>query len=102
MRHEVDPRRNVVDIHEEIFPPECLGQPVVQSTGDADRIFSAVIDENRTGHGPYRVLEKLQILTQDQSDHYELVHRVQFAGLAANGYEGWVKAGQLSTPAGPD
>ncbi|HET7384859.1 MAG TPA: hypothetical protein VFJ59_20040, partial [Pseudolabrys sp.] len=62
--------------------PECLGQPVVQSTGDANRIFSAVIDENRTGHGPYRVLEKFQILTQDQSNHYELVHRVQFAGLA--------------------
>ena len=48
--YEVDPSRNMVDIHEEIFSPEALGKSIVQPTSGADRIVSAVIDENLTGH----------------------------------------------------
>jgi hypothetical protein len=50
MIYEVDPRRNMVDVHKESFPPECLGKSIVQPTGHADRIVSAVIDENPSHH----------------------------------------------------
>src|SRR5262245_44149699 len=50
MSYEVDPRRNMVDIHEEIFPPETLGQSVVEPTGHGGCIVSAVIDENPGHH----------------------------------------------------
>ncbi len=51
MRYEINAGRNVVDVHENIFASKCLRQSIVQSTGSTDRIFSAVIYENRT-HGP--------------------------------------------------
>jgi len=51
MHHEVDPGRNVIDIHEDIILPECLSQSVVQPTSGAHRIFSAVIYENLIRHG---------------------------------------------------
>jgi hypothetical protein len=35
MIYEVDARRDMVDIHEEVFPPETLGEPIVQPTGRA-------------------------------------------------------------------
>jgi hypothetical protein len=50
MRHEIDPGRNVVDIHEELIAAEGLCEPVIQPTSHADRIISAVIDENLTSH----------------------------------------------------
>src|SRR3974390_1951549 len=31
--YKIDPRRNVVDIHKEIFPTKTLGKSVVQPTG---------------------------------------------------------------------
>jgi hypothetical protein len=30
---EVDPSRNVVDVHKQVLTPERLGEPVVQPTG---------------------------------------------------------------------
>ena len=36
MNHEVDPSRNVVDVHEQASMPKRLRQPVVQSTGRGD------------------------------------------------------------------
>src|SRR5262245_26280893 len=54
MSYEVDPRRNMIDIHEEIFPPETLGKSIVQPTGRAGRIVSAVIDENPSHHHHHR------------------------------------------------
>jgi hypothetical protein len=46
MSYEVDPRRNMVDIHEESFSPETLAKSIVQPTGRGGRILSPVIDEN--------------------------------------------------------
>jgi len=40
----------VVDVHKQVIAPERLGEPIVQPTGRADRIISAVIDENLTSH----------------------------------------------------
>ena len=40
----------MVDIHEEIVPPETLGKSVVQPTGRGRRIVSTVIDENPSHH----------------------------------------------------
>ena len=57
------PGRNVVDIHEEIFSPECLCQSVVQPTSRAGRIFSAIIDENRVSHGLSGFNRKVKTLT---------------------------------------
>jgi len=72
IRYEVNPRRDAVDIHKEIFLPERLGEPIMQPTGCANRIFTAVINENRIGHGPVPGLtENSQILLQDRSKHYE-------------------------------
>ena len=53
---------------------ERLREPIVQPTGDADRIISAVIDENLVSHGLPGLPERPQILSQDRSNHYELVH----------------------------
>ena len=36
MRDEVDPGRNVVDIHKQTVAAESLREPVVQATGHAD------------------------------------------------------------------
>src|SRR5262249_53751136 len=58
MCNEIDPGRDAVDVHEEIFLPERLSEPIVQPPGGADRIFTAVIDENRVGHGLCRVSPK--------------------------------------------
>ena len=74
MRYEVDPGRNVVDIHKEFVAAERLREPIVQPTGHADRIFSAVIDENLAGHGLPGLPERPQILPQDRSNHYELAY----------------------------
>src|SRR5215470_5530965 len=43
---KVDSDRDVVDIHKQIVAAECLGEPIVQSTGYGDRIVAAVVDEN--------------------------------------------------------
>jgi hypothetical protein len=40
----------MIDIHEEIFPPETLAKSILQPTGRAGRIVSAVIDENPSHH----------------------------------------------------
>src|SRR5262245_10697671 len=58
MCNEIDPGRDAVDVHEEIFPPERLSEPIVQPPGGTDRIFTAVIDANRGGHGLCRVAPK--------------------------------------------
>jgi hypothetical protein len=50
MSYEVDPRRNMVDIHEESFSPETLAKSIVHPTGRGGRILSAVIDENPSHH----------------------------------------------------
>ena len=34
--NEVDPGRDVVDIHKQILAPERLGEPIMQPTGRAD------------------------------------------------------------------
>ena len=47
MRNEIDAGRDAVDVHEEFFLPERVSEPIVQPTGGADRIFTAVIEENR-------------------------------------------------------
>src|SRR5262249_21635523 len=44
--YEVNSRRNMVDIHEEIFSPETLGKPIVQPPSHAHRFVSAVINKN--------------------------------------------------------
>jgi hypothetical protein len=50
IRHEVNSGSDAVHVHEKILLPERLGEPIVQPTGRADRIVSAVIDENLIGH----------------------------------------------------
>jgi hypothetical protein len=49
-----------------------LREPVMQPTGHADGVISAVIDENLNRHS--RWSRNTQILPQDQSKHYEPVH----------------------------
>src|SRR5262245_40080543 len=49
MHHKVDPGRNLVDIHEDAFPPEHLCQSIMQPTGSGGRVFSAVIDKDHIG-----------------------------------------------------
>jgi hypothetical protein len=44
--HEVDPSWNVVDVHKQVIAPERPGEPIVQPTGRADCIISAVINED--------------------------------------------------------
>ena len=86
IRHEVNPGRDAVDVHEEIFLPERLREPIVQPTGCANRIFTAVIDENLISHGPLPGLtEDSQILPQDRSKHYELAHTAKCRMLPASG-----------------
>jgi hypothetical protein len=43
---EVDPGWNVVHIHEKILPSKSLGKSIVQPTGHAHGIVSAVINED--------------------------------------------------------
>ena len=59
----------MVDIHEEIFPPETLGKSVVQPTGHGGRIVSAVIDEDLTSHDPARPMT-IHIIARDERDYY--------------------------------
>src|SRR6476646_6408779 len=40
----------VVDIHKELMMAKLVREPIVQPTGYADGIFSAVIDENLSSH----------------------------------------------------
>jgi len=40
----------MIDIHEEIFSPESLGESIVQPTGRARRIVAAVVDEDSHQH----------------------------------------------------
>jgi hypothetical protein len=54
MRREIDPGRNLVNIHEDVFPPEHLGQSIMQPAGGAGRVFSAVIDKDHIGHTPQK------------------------------------------------
>src|SRR5262249_27107854 len=50
MSYEVDPRRNMIDIHEETFLAKTLAKSIVQPTGRGGRVLSAVIDENPGHH----------------------------------------------------
>jgi hypothetical protein len=40
----------VIDIHKKVVAAKLLREPIMQPTGHADRIVSAVIDENLTNH----------------------------------------------------
>jgi hypothetical protein len=40
----------VVDVHEKLVAAEGLYEPVVQPTSRADRIISAIVDENLSIH----------------------------------------------------
>jgi len=74
VRHEVDPGGNVINIKKEVVAAECLREPIMQPTGHADGIISAVIDENLTSHGLPGSPERHSILSQDRSKHYEPAH----------------------------
>jgi hypothetical protein len=65
MRREVDPGRNVVDIHEDIFLSELMAQPVVQPTGSAYRILSSIVNENSVRHSVSHVADPRSNLTHE-------------------------------------
>ena len=44
------PNTILIDIHEDAFSPEYLGQSIVQPTSRRGRIFSAVINKDFIGH----------------------------------------------------
>src|SRR5262245_16553711 len=71
---------NADDIHKEIFRPEYLRQPVMQLAGGADRIFSAVIDENLTRHGPVELPENRNLLSQNRLVGYGSRDNLPFRG----------------------
>ena len=66
MRHEIDPDRNIVDIHEEVVAAKRLRKPIMQPTSYvADEFLSAVIDENLIGHRLTGSPEKLPSLRRN-------------------------------------
>src|SRR5262249_61145560 len=78
MSYEVDPRRNMVDIHEESFSPETLAESIVQPTGRGARILSAVINENHLTNPP---LFDPTIARKETDYHQWLPDEVQHAGV---------------------
>jgi hypothetical protein len=46
----------------------------VQLAGGADRILSAIVNEDLSGHGPCSVPEKLKILSQER-ENGDISHR---------------------------
>src|SRR6478609_2977760 len=51
MAHEVDPGRNVVDVHEQTVGSERISKSIAQPPRRARRVIPTVIDENRASHG---------------------------------------------------
>jgi hypothetical protein len=51
MTHEVDPDRNVVDVHEQAVRSERISKSIAQPARRAGRVTSTVVDENRASHG---------------------------------------------------
>ena len=74
MIYEVDARRNMVDIHEKIFPPKSLGKPIMEPTGHTGRVVSAVIDENLTSHDLPKGFQWRCTITQNEKEHYYWLH----------------------------
>src|SRR5205085_1417497 len=50
---EIDPKRDCVNVHEDVVTPEVGVQAVIKPTRDVLAVFSSVRDED-PGHGDYR------------------------------------------------
>jgi hypothetical protein len=58
MIHKVDPRRNVVDVHEDVLATKRLGEPIVQSTRRTHRVVSSIVYEDPACHADRRAPQK--------------------------------------------
>ena len=47
---EIDPGRDVVDVHEHALAADRLREPVVHAAGARDAVVTPIIDEDATGH----------------------------------------------------
>src|SRR5262249_47245431 len=73
---EIEPGRDIVDIHEQLLGAESLLQPVEQPTRVARIVTAAIIDENPARHGPRTARQERRSLARIAPDR-NAVHGTQ-------------------------